>query len=87
MALLEQIKKLRMQISCGINSSISLLKGAPFLVGFNIKNGTYDTKKKVLKYLGLIFVNYVLISCKGYVKRGKLVSTICYSSMVRLEFR
>ncbi len=82
MALLEQIKKLRMQISCGINSSISLLKGSPSLVGFNIKNGSYDAKK-VLKYLGLIFVNYVLISCKEYIKRGKLVSTICYSSMVR----
>lgn len=87
MALLEQIKKLRMQIYCGINPSISLLKGAPSLVGFNIKNGSYDAKKKVLKYLGLIFVNYVLISCKGYVKRGKLVSKFCYSSMVRLEFR
>jgi hypothetical protein len=83
MALLEQIKKLRMQISCGSNPSISLLKGSPSLVGFNIKNGSYDAKKKVLKYIGLIFVNYVLISCKEYIKRGKLVSTICYSSMVR----
>ena len=46
MALLEQIKKLRMQIYCGINPSISLLKGAPSLVGFNIKNGSYDAKKK-----------------------------------------
>ena len=87
MALLEQIKKLRMQIYCEINPSISLLKGAPSLVGFNIKNGSYDAKKKVSKYLGLIFVNYVLISSKVYVKRGKLVSKFCYSSMVRLEFR
>jgi hypothetical protein len=87
MALLEQIKKVRMQISCAINPSISLLKGSLSLVGFNIKNGSYHAKKKVLKYLGLIFVNYVLISCKEYVKRGKLVSKFCNSSMVRLDFR
>jgi hypothetical protein len=87
MALLEQIKKVRMQISCAINPSISLLKGSPSLIGFNIKNGSYHAKKKVLKYLGLIFVNYVLISCKEYVKRGKLVSKFCNSSMVRLDFR